>query len=94
MHLLGTSLSFWFSTIIEEAMEGYMDKVNVTDDFDVDSPDLVKHVIKHHLFCSNETLAHFESLDLVPYLYPFSIEYNIILASVWYIVWTNIGMFF
>lgn len=92
MHLVGTSMSFWFSTIIEEAMDGYTNKVK---DYHGNSsiPEEVtfKAAVDHQINCSKSALSTFESMDAFPYLYPFSIEYNIILASVWYIIWTNIG---
>jgi hypothetical protein len=95
MHLVGTSLSFWFSTILEEAIEGYVYKVkamkeaqNNSDIGDV----MFKTAVTHHLYCAENALSNTESMETLPYLYPFSVEYNIILASVWYMVWTNIGM--
>lgn len=30
-------------------------------------------------------------MSAIPYLYPFAIEYNLLLAGVWFIVWQNIG---
>lgn len=92
MHLLGTSISFWFSTIIEEAMDGYTTKLKdylVNDSLPIDVT--FRRAIEISINCSENGLANFESMDAMPYLYPFSIEYNIILASVWYIIWTNIG---
>lgn len=90
MHLLGMALAFWFSTIVEEAMHGYMEKVregNKTQEI------VLRKTIMHQIQCSQNSLEDVESLDQTPYLYPFSIEYNIILASIWYIVWTNVGEF-
>ena len=94
MHLLGTSISFWFSTIIEEAMDGYTSKVNdyYSNKTEIPGDVTFKEAVDAHIKCSKNALANFESMDAMPYLYPFSIEYNIILASVWYIIWTNIGM--
>lgn len=92
MHLLGTSISFWFSTIIEEAMDGYTSKIQAYHSNKTIPDDVTfKEAIDAHIICSKNALSNFESLDAMPYLYPFSIEYNIILASVWYIMWCNIG---
>jgi len=95
MHLVGTSISFWFSTIIEEAIEDYVNKVeamNGTYNYSMIAEDaLFKPSIKHHMYCSEKSIINKQSMDALPYLYPFTIEYNIILASVWYIIWTNIG---
>lgn len=95
MHLLGTAISFWFSTIIEESMEGYISKAKISYseqmELNKSSAILLRNVVEHHIYCSNRTLADVESLDYLPYLHPFSIELNIILASVWFVVWTNVG---
>jgi hypothetical protein len=97
MHLVGTSISFWFSTIIEEAIEDYVTKVeamNGTYNHSFISEDAVfRESISHHMFCSEKSIINKQSMDALPYLYPFTIEYNIILASVWYIIWTNIGRY-
>ncbi len=97
MHLVGTSISFWFSTIIEEAIEDYVTKVkamNGTHNYSFIAEDaLFRESISHHMFCSEKSIINKESMDALPYLYPFTIEYNIILASVWYIIWTNIGRY-
>ncbi len=98
MHLVGTSISFWFSTIIEEAIEGYVGKVkamNGTQNYSVIDEDVMfKTAVSHHMYCASNALSNTEAMETLPYLYPFSIEYNIILASVWYIIWTNIGIIF
>lgn len=95
MHLVGSSLSFWVSTIIEEAVHGYMEKIKAMNEADnkTCTPNTVflQDAYNHYIQCLNKTLADFESIDALPLLYPFSVEFNIILASVWYVVWTNIG---
>ncbi|XP_064485109.1 proton channel OtopLc-like isoform X3 [Ornithodoros turicata] len=67
MHLIGTCLYFWFSSIVQEYHH------STHGDY------------KH----GNRTILDFTSVTL--YLQPFTIEYQIILAGVWYIVWQNIG---
>ena len=94
MHLLGTAIAFWFSTILEEAMDGYTNKIqtyyeNATGG--VPEEVIFREAINFNINCSKIALTNFDSLKAMPYLYPFSIEYNIILASVWYIIWSNIG---
>jgi len=88
MHSLGSCLAFWFSTIIEEAMDGYTKKMRDTK-YEIASHIIPNHVVEYKHMCQNRTSL--ESVESWPYLYPFSIEYNIILASVFYIMWTNIG---
>lgn len=41
--------------------------------------------------CSVNSVLSTRSLSAIPYLYPFAIEYNLLLAAVWFIVWQNIG---
>ena len=110
MHLIGTSISFWFDTIIDDAIADYVDrKLNQTNYqnhsiiiIDDDADDSIIngefHGLKNHILfeenCSRKAIISNESLLALPYLYPFTIEYNIILASIWYMIWSNIGMFY
>ena len=74
-------------------MDGYTTKIkDYYSNKTIPSDVTFKEAVDAHITCSKDGLANFESMDAMPYLYPFSIEYNIILASVWYIIWTNIGM--
>ncbi|KAH7637333.1 hypothetical protein HUG17_7539 [Dermatophagoides farinae] len=107
MHLIGTSISFWFDTIIDDAIADYVDrKLNQTNYqnhsiiiIDDDADDSIIngefHGLKNHILfeenCSRKAIISNESLRALPYLYPFTIEYNIILASIWYMIWSNIG---
>lgn len=40
--------------------------------------------------CPNSVLS-INKVQAIPYLYPFTIEFNLLLAGVWFIVWHNIG---
>lgn len=71
---------------MEEALHGYMEKIEMLGN----NNEFLNKTYHHHLECVNKTLADFESIDAIPYFYPFSIEFNIIMASVWYIIWTNV----
>jgi len=96
MHLVGSSITFWFSTIIEEAIEDYVVKVqhmNSTYNHSTISDDvLFKETVSMQMYCRANALINTDTMEALPYLYPFSIEYNIILASIWYLIWTKIGM--
>ncbi|XP_064481666.1 proton channel OtopLc-like [Ornithodoros turicata] len=85
MHLIATSLHAWFSTIVDDAVASHNHFV---------------HFEEYHsenLTSKNETEASVclhvlsPSLSSAAYLYPCTIEFNIILAGVWFIVWQNIG---
>ena len=103
MHLLGTSISFWLDTIIDEVIDDFVDrKLSVGNA--TSTPDLFEQMLEHydepfrdHLIhtqnCSRLAIVSDQSMSALPYLYPFTIEFNIAIASVWYMIWTNIGMF-
>lgn len=89
MHLIGTSVAFWFSTIIEEALDDYIVKMAQTNSTD---GIVLQDTVEHQIQCANVALLSSNSLEALPMLYPFQVEYNITLASVWYIIWSNIGL--
>ena len=94
MHLMGASISFWFSTIIEESIEGYVEKIKfmkMSQNSTLFDDVVYKEAVKHMIYCSENALSNTEAMETLPYLYPFSIEFNITLAAVWYTIWTNIG---
>lgn len=87
MHMIGTCLYFWFSSIVQE----YRHNTHYGDD-------------SGYLAVMNETVYTYHgngsslnggpmlnTIAITPYLHPFTIEYNIILAGVWFIVWQNVG---
>lgn len=43
------------------------------------------------LECSDSFASSVQSSNIMPYMYPFSIEYNLCLAVLWYLVWNHIG---
>ncbi|XP_076352436.1 proton channel OtopLc-like isoform X2 [Tachypleus tridentatus] len=91
MHLLGTSLYFWLSTIFEDIIQNYL--VTVSDETTATSN---ATDLEHFGTLNTECLKTYfvlspYSLQAVPYLYPFTIEYNLLLAGVWFIVWQNVG---
>ncbi|XP_077518918.1 proton channel OtopLc-like isoform X2 [Amblyomma americanum] len=85
MHLIATSLHTWFSTIVDDALSSHGHH----------------HGSDHHGNSSNATDHHkptegcsgpySPTFSSAAYLYPCTIEFNIILAGVWFIVWQNIG---
>ena len=90
MHLVGTAIFNWFNTIINEAIDDYVHKVKAMD-VNTTETILFKESVEHQMYCMDKSIINKQSLDAIPYLYPFTIEYNIILASIWYMIWTNIG---
>ncbi|KAI2804086.1 hypothetical protein BLOT_008232 [Blomia tropicalis] len=99
MHLLGTAIAIWLDSITEEVVDDYvsrkLESYNVTNDhfeeflMQNDEP-FHDHLIRANN-CSRLAIVSNQSMSALPYLYPFTIEFNIALASVWYMTWTNIG---
>ncbi|CAG2167192.1 unnamed protein product [Oppiella nova] len=91
MHLLATSLSSWFRTIISEAVDDYVESIHALNHTLNTSQNYFHSMIEHEIHCLERTVINDKSMQTLPYLYPFTIEFNIIMASIWYICWTNIG---
>lgn len=99
MHLIATCMCFWLHTIIQEALYDYQHKIYSNETvfeknlnigtfiFIIEQNDTF---IKSH-YCRSDSILSIRSLQAVPYLYPFTIEYNLILAGVWFVVWQHIG---
>lgn len=154
MHIIGTSVTFWFRTILEEAFEDFVHKMDyfktnkphtynfghkktsqndssleallnsITNamnaeasdrsDWSISSPDqnvtmaqslltlmsspisatitpqMVKHLPESYA-CAQNTLLTTKSMNALPYLYPFTIEYNLLLAATFLSLYFNIG---
>ncbi|GAV08092.1 hypothetical protein RvY_17834-3 [Ramazzottius varieornatus] len=48
------------------------------------------HTLASLTICQAETVLANIAQEAAPYLYPFTIEYTLIAAAVWYLIWTNI----
>lgn len=103
MHLLGTAISLWLDTIVDEVIDDFVDRriseanaTNLEDSFEemlvhYDEP-FHDHLV-HSINCSKMSIVNNQSMSALPYFYPFTIEFNIAIASIWYMIWTNIGTF-
>ncbi len=101
MHLLGTAISLWLDTIVDEVIDDFVDRrlseanaTNMEDSFEemlahYDEP-FYDHLV-HSINCSKLAIVSNQSMSALPYFYPFTIEFNIAIASIWYMIWTNIG---
>lgn len=155
MHIIGTSITFWIRTILEEAFEDFVHKMDyfktqnkpaannaASKTSDPDSsvanlinsisnalkseasersdkqisvmtdqnltkaqsiltlmssplsatitPQMVKHLPESYA-CAQNTLLTTKSMNALPYLYPFTIEYNLLLAATFLSLYFNIG---
>ncbi|GFT56411.1 proton channel OtopLc [Nephila pilipes] len=98
MHIMATCLCFWFGTIVEDALEDYHHKLskkaNLTENNSLLSTSdsiLCEHLTVNECKCASDAILSVNNLQAIPYLYPFTIEFNLLLAGVWFIVWHNIG---
>lgn len=100
MHLIAVSISMWLDTIIDNAIDDYVSRklklhINISSwNFDqiFEEYDLLfRNHILHEANCSRLDIVDQNSMSALPYLYPFTIEFTIAIASVWYMIWTNIG---
>lgn len=155
MHIIGTSVTFWFRTILEEAFEDFVHKMDYfrtnkpqsshltltkttgndsnlvsmltsftnaikteaseRSDWSYASPEqqnvtmaqslltlmsspisatitpqMVRHLPDSYA-CAQNTLLTTKSMNALPYLYPFTIEYNLLLAATFLSLYFNIG---
>ncbi|KAG6465068.1 hypothetical protein O3G_MSEX014919 [Manduca sexta] len=105
MHMIGSSLCFWISAIVREtilaltlyanSVYGDNNETNTTSETLIMFDNSNNHIIDisdlHNPECigSQAISSIFENFS--PYLYPFSVEFNILIVAVYYIIWSNIG---
>ncbi|XP_045492302.1 proton channel OtopLc-like [Colias croceus] len=98
MHMIGSSLCFWIYNIIREtilALTIYANKTygnrteTVTTDDDISAFLDVSGLYNEKCVGSQVITTILENLS--PYLYPFGVEFNILIVGVYYIIWSNIG---
>lgn len=97
MHLIGASVAFWIGTIIDDALDFYVQH-HLNDQFVAANRSegqattfLMDAKAVKDIECSDVLASTIQSSKIMPYMYPFSIEYNLCLAVLWYLVWTHIG---
>ncbi|XP_075972823.1 proton channel OtopLc-like [Anticarsia gemmatalis] len=105
MHLIGTSLCFWISAIVRETILGltlYANSVYGNEKnssyFTVDEVTesrmdsrLIDIGNLYNPNCIGSAAINSIYENFSPYLYPFSVEFNILIVAVYYIIWSNIG---
>lgn len=98
MHLFGTSLAFWLGAIIDDAVDWYYLFHSKPDDSNghgtaTNETELYENevVAASALECIQSTSPSVQTSQILPYMYPFTIEYNLCLAALWFLVWYHIG---
>ncbi|CAG4964868.1 unnamed protein product [Parnassius apollo] len=105
MHMIGSSLCFWISTIVRETIlaltlyanskygnSTYANETSlndVTEYNDISRIFDVSNLYDEHCQGSATIISIIENLS--PYLYPFSVEFNIFIVATYFIIWTHIG---
>lgn len=78
MHALGTSLAMWIYTIVSETVGAIAiaeEYENITINGECRGPDAMNYIHR----------------NISPYLYPFVIEYCILIVGIFYMIWGNIS---
>nr|XP_049697006.1 proton channel OtopLc [Helicoverpa armigera] len=107
MHLIGSSLCFWISAIVRETLLGLTLYANsrygsadyASESANVTIPEHDKSLDQRFIDVSNlynpncNSTAAISSIyeNFSPYLYPFNVEFNILIVAIYYIIWSNIG---
>uniref|UniRef100_A0AAG5DIX0 Otopetrin n=1 Tax=Anopheles atroparvus TaxID=41427 RepID=A0AAG5DIX0_ANOAO len=99
MHAIGTALAFWVLTIVRETVVAIRIKQSYYDDYSGQGENVTDVAGRHARDTSmlapgdcpgpeelNQVLASFS-----PYLYPFVIEFNILIVGLLYMIYANIS---
>ncbi|KAK7075489.1 hypothetical protein SK128_003231, partial [Halocaridina rubra] len=100
MHCIGSSLCFWLYTIIQETIHSLASKKDygggnyeneTSNPYEAlaEASDGTKGTL--FMGCKKETPVSGILNDAAPYLYPFSIEFNILIVGFWILLWENLG---
>lgn len=79
MHALGTSLAMWIHTIVSETANAIEIARYIEEDTEV-----------QHL-CVRPDVLNYVHRNISPYLYPFIIEFCILIVGIFYMMWANIS---
>ncbi|CAH0759136.1 unnamed protein product [Diatraea saccharalis] len=103
MHIIGSSLCFWLSAIVREtvlALTLYANSIygNDTDYNDINGFSEATYDSRfldisglYNSHCAGTTSLMDIIQNISPYLYPFSVEFNILIVAIYYIIWSHIG---
>ncbi|CAG9090885.1 unnamed protein product [Plutella xylostella] len=101
MHFIGSSLSFWVSAIVRETVLALSLYAQTKKEYETDNDTSVeifdfpgKIIDLDNLYneeCTGSKAVASIYENFSPYLYPFTVEFNILIVAVYYIIWTNIG---
>lgn len=78
MHAIGTSLAMWIYTIVAETVGA----INIAE--------IYENITTDNLCEGPETMNYIHQ-NISPYLYPFVIEFCILIVGIFYMIWGNIS---
>ncbi|CAH0628945.1 unnamed protein product [Chrysodeixis includens] len=107
MHLIGSSLCFWISAIVRETVLSLTLYASSRENGQGYSNDFDDHPVSNYALSIDERFINISNLynpnckntaaissiyeNFSPYLYPFNVEFNILIVAIYYIIWSNIG---
>ncbi|KAJ0179283.1 hypothetical protein K1T71_004995 [Dendrolimus kikuchii] len=106
MHMIGSSLCFWILAIVREtilALTVYAHYLYGNNNYSsndhrnatIQAYESQNRILDISGLYNENCITHPAIMsiaeNLSPYLYPFSVEFNILIVAVYYIIWSNIG---
>ena len=87
MHAIGTTLAFWIHTIIRETKVA----IRLKNDKKGEDDDEALSMNPFLLECEGPNTLNTIYRNFSPYLYPFVIEYSILMVGIFYMIYANIN---
>uniref|UniRef100_A0A336MFV6 CSON015478 protein n=1 Tax=Culicoides sonorensis TaxID=179676 RepID=A0A336MFV6_CULSO len=99
MHNIGTAISFWIYTIVRETTDAIYIKQSKKETYNqLFGPQMANNRINDDeeegypiLLCPGPDVLNTIFKNFSPYLYPFVIEFCILMAGIFYMMWSNIS---
>lgn len=101
MHAIGTSLAMWIHTIVRETAgaiaiaqryeDGDPSKIPLAQFFSLYLLIFYDCLANPDFECYGPDELNYVHRTVSPYLYPFIIEFNILIVGIWYMMWANIS---
>ncbi|XP_049521557.1 proton channel OtopLc isoform X2 [Dermacentor silvarum] len=102
MHCFATTLTFWFRTVVNDAygdvVKAFKGKASSPIALQINTSFAERQLyfserpeFESNWSCAVADLFSPAYIKPMPYLYPFAIEFNLVLAGVWFIVLQNVG---
>lgn len=80
MHAIGTALAMWIYTIVRETTGA----ISIAEEYEGETD-------YNPSICQGPYTLNYIHRNISPYLYPFIIEFCILIVGIWYMIWANIN---